>query len=280
MDTNKSQENKKTENFINIDKVFRKKGGKLYPFIPKLLIKYIERITHQDEINDIINRLKDCSGIEFARMLIEKEFCVNVTVKNENNIPTEGRYIIASNHPLGGIDGIALMHIVGKKRKDFKFIVNDILLELDNLKELFAPINKHGRNSYESVKIIEKLYESEQLVLIFPAGLVSRRQKGKIKDLEWKKSFITKAIKHKRDIVPVHIEGKNSSFFYNLATFRKKIRVKANIEMLYLPDEMFKQRGKDITITFGEPIPYTKFTKEKTHHEWAQKVKDHVYGLK
>ncbi len=271
--------NKQREGFIDIDKIFRKKGGKLYPFIPKILIRYIEHITHQYEINDAIIRLYDHMGLEFVEELIENEFGVDVHVVNPENIPGKGRYIIASNHPMGGLDGIALMYVIGKKREDLKFIVNDILLELRNLKELFVAVNKYGQNTHESVKIIEDLYKSDQLVLIFPAGFVSRRQKGKIKDLKWKKSFITKALRHKRDIIPVHIKGRNSNFFYNLANLRKTIGIKLNIEMLYLPDEMFNPRDKNITITFGEPIPYTTFTKDKTHNEWAQKVREHVYRL-
>ncbi len=277
---NKATEEKQRQNFIDINKVFKKKGGKLYPLIPGFLISYIKRITHQDEINAAIERLHDKWGLDFVNRLIEDEFCVDVNAENPENIPEKGRYIIASNHPLGGLDGIALMYATGKKRKDIKFIVNDILFELQNLQELFIPINKHGRNTYESVRLIEEIFESDQLVLIFPAGLVSRRQNGRIRDLAWKKSFINKAIKHKRDVIPVHIQGKNSNFFYNLANIRKKLGVKLNIEMLYLPDEMFKQGEKNINITFGKPIPYTMFTKEKTHYEWAQMVKEHVYGLK
>ncbi len=270
---------KQKRELIDIDSVFRKKGGKLYTVIPGFIIRYIKHITHQNEINDVINRLNGYYGLEFIDQLIENEFCIDVHVSNPENIPKKGRYIIASNHPLGGLDGIALMYVIGKKRKDIKFIVNDILLELENLKELFVPINKYGKKSYDSIKLIEEVYESGQLVLVFPAGLVSRRQKGIICDLPWKKSFITKAIRHQRDIIPVHIHGKNSNFFYNLANIRKKLGVKLNIEMLYLPDEMFKQRDKNITITFGKPISYTLFTKDKTHHEWAQKVKEHVYRL-
>ncbi len=268
------------KNFIDIDEVFRKKGGKLYPFIPGFLIKYLKRTIHQDSINEALSAFEDRMGLDFIESILTQRFTVDIETRNLENVPKEGRYIIASNHPLGGLDGMALMHVVGKRRKDIKFIVNDILLELKNLQEIFVPVNKHGRNSSESVRIIEELYQSDNVVLIFPAGLVSRKQKGgNIKDLHWKKSFITKAIRHKRDIIPVHIDGRNSPFFYNLARFRKKIGLKANIEMLYLPDEMFKQAEKKMTITFGTPIPYTFFSKQHTHDEWAQIVKEKVYEL-
>jgi 1-acyl-sn-glycerol-3-phosphate acyltransferase len=266
--------------FIDVDEVFRKKGGKLYRLIPRFLISYLKRVIHQNELNEALNKFHDRMGLDFIESILNEYFTVEIEVNYPENILPHGRYIVASNHPLGGLDGMALMHVIGKKRKDIKFIVNDILLELKNLNELFVPVNKHGRNSIESVRVIESLYESDELVIIFPAGLVSRKQKnGEIKDLDWKKSFITKAIKHKRDIIPVYMEGKNSKFFYNLARWRKKLRIKANIEMLYLPDEMFKQTNKKVTITFGKPIPYTTFTSAKTHQEWAEWVKKQVYRI-
>ncbi|TVQ10295.1 MAG: glycerol acyltransferase [Bacteroidetes bacterium] len=269
-----------SKNIIDIDEVFRKKGGNLYPFIPAFLIKYLKRTIHQDTINKALATYEDLGGLEFIESILTHDFKVDIEAKNLDNIPPTGRYILASNHPLGGLDGMALMHVAGKKRKDIKFIVNDILLELKNLQEIFVPVNKHGRNTADSVRVIEELYQSDNLILIFPAGLVSRKQKdGVIKDLHWKKSFITKAIKHKRDIIPVYIDGKNSAFFYNLAWWRKKLRISANIEMLYLPDEMFKQADKKITITFGKPIPYTFFSKQHTHDQWAQIVKEKVYEL-
>lgn len=266
--------------FIDVDEVFRKKGGKLYPLIPKFFIRYLKRITHEDELNDALIEYKNQTGLDFLEKIFTERFTADIEVVNPENIPAHGRYIIASNHPLGGLDGMALMHVIGRKRKDISFIANDILMEIKNLRELFVPVNKHGRNTSEYVKLIDDMYESGNLVLVFPAGLVSRKQKGGIiKDLEWKKSFITKAIRHKRDIIPVYIEGRNSDFFYNLARWRKKLGIKANIEMLYLPDEMFRQANKKMTITFGRPIPYTIFTKAQTHHMWAQWVKEKIYEM-
>jgi 1-acyl-sn-glycerol-3-phosphate acyltransferase len=266
--------------FIDINEVFRKKGGNLYHFIPKFLIRYLKKTIHEDELNDALRVFSDKQDFDFLKAILTERFTVDIEVKNEENIPSDGRYIIASNHPLGGLDGMALMHVVGRKRKDLKFFANDILLELPNLKNLFVPVNKHGRTNQENVRVIEELYESDQLVLIFPAGLVSRKQKGGIiKDLEWKKSFISKAIQHKRDVIPVYIEGKNSEFFYNLSRFRKRIGLNLNIEMLYLPDEMFRQADKKMTITFGKPVPYTFFTKSKNHREWAQWMKNKVYDM-
>ena len=264
---------------INVDRVIRSKAGKAYKFVPRALIRYVERIVHQDEINEALLDMKGLTGLNFIESVIIDRFGLNIEVINQHNIPVSGRYIVASNHPLGGLDGMALMHVIGKKREDLKFVSNDILLELHALKELFIGVNKHGRANLEMVREFEACFASDILILIFPAGLVSRRTKGVVKDLEWKKTFIAKAIKHKRDIVPVYIEGRNSNFFYNLANWRKRLGIGVNIEMLYLPDEMFRQQNKKLRITFGKVVPYTTFTKDYNHYQWAQKMKEHVYAM-
>lgn len=267
------------QQLIDIDKVLRSKAGGAYHLIPSPVVRYLKRIVHQDEINQALQEYRHLSGLEFIERILLERFELNIEVVNEKNIPSSGRYIVASNHPLGGLDGMALMHVIGKKRSDIRFLANDILLEIHNLKELFVPVNKHGRNNAEFVRALEACFASEELMLIFPAGLVSRRKGGEIRDLEWKKTFITKAIQHKRDIVPVYIDGKNSDFFYTLALWRKRLGIKFNVEMLYLPDEMFRQQNKKLRIIFGKPVPYSTFTKENTHYQWAQKMKAHVYGL-
>jgi putative hemolysin len=207
-------------------------------------------------------------------------FGPQVKVKGEENIPKDGGIIMAANHPLGGLDGIAFMKAVGAYRSDLKFFVNDLLMQIKNFDTIFIPVNKVGKNSPEYIAKIEEIYEHENCLLIFPAGLVSRKQKdGSIQDLVWKRSFIQKSIQHKKNIVPVYIEPKNSNFFYNLAYWRKKIGIKANIEMFFLVDEMYKQKGKDITFIFGKPISWTTFTSNHTPEYWSEKVKQHVYAL-
>lgn len=251
----------------------------MYRFIPGALIRYLKRIVHQEEINQTLIDLQDLHGLDFIEAVLIDRFGLDIQATHLDNVPETGRYIVASNHPLGGLDGMALMHVIGKKRTDIKFLANDILLELRNLRDLFVPVNKHGRNKAEFVRAMEESFASNDMILVFPAGLVSRRQGAEIIDLPWKKTFITKAIQHKRDIIPVYIEGRNSNFFYNLALWRKRLGIKFNVEMLYLPDEMFKQQEKTIRILFGTPVSFRKFTKERSHQEWAQKVKEHVYGL-
>lgn len=264
---------------INVDKVLRAKAGGMYRFIPGALVRYLERIVHQEEINEALLGMQDLKGLEFVESALIDKFGLEMEVVNPENLPAEGRFIVASNHPLGGLDGMALMHVIGKKRRDLKFVSNDILMELHSLRELFIAVNKHGRTNVEMVRMLEADFASDMLILIFPAGLVSRRQGGRIMDLEWKKTFITKALQHKRDIVPVYIEGRNSNFFYNLANWRKRLGIKVNIEMLYLPDEMFRQQNKKLRIYFGKAVPYSTFTKDLTHQQWAQLMKKHVYAL-
>ncbi|MCK9611472.1 MAG: 1-acyl-sn-glycerol-3-phosphate acyltransferase [Bacteroidales bacterium] len=272
-------QDKTPEKFIEIERVIGNKNPKLLKILPRFIINYLKRILHQDEINDFINRNNQFFGLDFVERIV-KEFIKELNVSGIENLPAEGRVLIASNHPLGGLDGVALMHIAGKIRKNILFPVNDLLMNVKNLKSLFIPINKHGSNA-QNVKIINDTFDSDATILYFPAGLVSRRQKrGVIHDLEWKKTFISYARKYERDIIPVYMEGRNSDFFYNFAKFRVKIGIKSNIEMLYLVDEVYKQKDKKINIIFGKPIPYSLFDKRFSDKEWAAKVKSYVYSLK
>ncbi len=264
---------------VDVDAVLHKKAAGVYPFIPRFLINYLKKIVHQEEINELMPKTIGYEGLSFIELILMEFLGMEIEVVNPELIPGDGRYVIVSNHPLGGLDGMALMHVVGKNRHDLQFISNDILLEIKPLARLFAPVNKVGQNTKEAFRALNSLYASDQVVLVFPAGLVSRRQKTGIADLEWKKSFVTKAVQYKRDIIPVYIQGRNSDFFYNLANWRKRLRIKTNIEMLFLVDEMFKQANKRVVIQFGNPIPYQTITRDFTHHQWAQKIKEHVYRI-
>lgn len=263
---------------IDIEKVFASKSEKLAKLLPGFILKYLKRIIHQDELNDFLSRSYMKQGVDFADSVLE-ELDIKFKVEGLENIEKDKRYIFASNHPLGGPDGIILISIFGKHFPKIKFLVNDILMNIKNLSEVFLPINKHGGQAKEAALMLENAYASDATILTFPAGLVSRKQKGIIKDLQWKKSFIVKSKKYKRDIVPIHIDGENSNFFYNLANFRKLIGLKANIEMLYLPDELFKQKGKTFTVKIGKPISYKTFDKRLNHSQWADKMKEETYKL-
>lgn len=264
---------------VNVREVFKKKNPKLAKLIPGFIFRYIERIVHQEEVNHVIKLLEDKHGLDYVEGVINY-FNLDVKVKGEENIPTDGRYIFASNHPLGGLDGMVFAQVIGKRNPNIKLLVNDILMVLENMDTIFIPVNKHGRQSTDYFKKIENTYKSDDQILNFPAGLCSRKIKGEIVDLEWKKSFISKAVQYKRDVVPVYISGKNSNFFYNLSNLRGKLGIKANLEMFYLVDEVFRQRNSSITVTIGKPIPYTTFDKSKNYLNWAKDVKDYIYKLK
>jgi putative hemolysin len=278
--TSESISPKAQEKLLDIEKAIASKNPRLLKFLPGFILRYVKRVIHEDELNDANNRNREFYELDFADAAM-KEFGAKVKVIGEQNIPKQGGVIMAANHPLGALDGIAFMKVVGAHRKDIRFLVNDLLLALKNFKDLFVPVNKHGRNSSGYIDTIDKVYSSDSCILIFPAGLVSRRQKNKVvEDLVWKKSFITKAVQNQKNIVPVFIEGRNSKFFYNLAYWRKKIGVKANLEMFYLVDEMYKQKGKTLTFIFGEQIAWQTFTSNHRDEYWAEKVKRHVYALK
>lgn len=265
---------------INIKQVLKQKAPSLERKIPGFIVNYLIRTVHQDELNAILEQYHDKQGVDFMQELIGY-FDLTLDLVNEDNIPGEGRYIFASNHPLGGLDGICLSAVIGKKFDGrIKYLVNDLLLYLDNLRTIFVPVNKHGSQGKEAARLIEEAYASENQIVTFPAGLCSRKIKGRIVDLDWKKSFIQKAVEYQRDIIPVRFEGVNSSFFYRLANFRLATGLKMNYEMIYLPDEMFKLKHHTFKIYFGKPIPWQTFDKTKKPVEWAEWVKEIVYKLK
>ncbi|MDR2283386.1 MAG: 1-acyl-sn-glycerol-3-phosphate acyltransferase [Sphingobacterium sp.] len=267
------------DKFIQVREVIRKKSPGLAKWIPGPLLSYLERTIHESEINDIMYRFRDLQGLDFVDALIA-DLGVEVILEGEENIPDSEAVIFASNHPLGGLDGIAFMHAIGRYRRDVKFLVNDILMNVGNLQPLFVGVNKIGGQDKNAIAAIEEAYAGEHALLVFPAGLVSRKIHGKIEDLEWKKSFVSKAKKYKKDVIPVYIDGKNSSFFYNLSRWRAKLGVKFNVEMLYLADEFFAQRNQRVVIKIGKKIPYTFFDTSKNERQWAAYTRQLVYELK
>lgn len=267
-----------SDKFIDVKKIFHDKNPRLAGLLPGFALNYVKKIIHEDELNEFIRQNKHKHGFDFVDAIVDG-FKLNVQFEGIDNIPATGGFVMAANHPLGGFDGMVLLQVVSQKRRDLKLIVNDILLRLKNLEELFIGVNKHGINAHHNLEAIDKLYASGNGVIIFPAGLVSRKQGDVIKDLEWKKSFVAKAKKYNRTIIPVHIQGANTNRFYNLANWRKKLFIKANIEMFLLVDEMFKQRNKIIKIKIGGPIPPSVFDKSKNDLQWAQWVKEKVYNI-
>ena len=263
---------------IDVGQVLFAKNPNLAKKVPNFFINYLKRIVHQDEINTFLRihgHLRNAAFIEAGL----KYFSIKFKVFGRENIPSSGRYFFVSNHPLGGLDGLVFIYELSRYFPDLKFPVNDILMAIKNLDGIFVPINKHGSQGKAAVRLIEEAYASDAQILYFPAGLCSRKRNGIIKDLPWHKSFITKALQHNRDIVPAFFSGRNSNFFYNLANIRKFLGIKSNIEMLYLADEMFKQKDKEIKLVFGKKIPRSTFDDSRTPAEWASWVRDRCYDL-
>jgi len=270
--------NSNFKKFIDVEGVIAQKNKYLKKALPGYVIRFLKKILCEDRINKSIYDNLDKFDLDFIDGILI-DFGVEIKTVNYENIPADNRIIIVSNHPLGGLDGMGLMQVVGKVHRNIKFLVNDLLLNIDNLRNLFVPINKLGKASKENAAYIDQTFRSEAVILNFPFGLVSRKRRGQIKDLEWKKSFLVKAKQYKRDIIPVHINGKNSNFFYWLSNTRKFLGIKTNIEMFFLVNEMYKQKNKTMTITFGERIPYTLFDKHFTDAEWSEKLRKYVYQL-
>jgi len=265
---------------IDIDAILASKAGKKARYVPRFLVSYLKKITHQEELNGFLENEQDRYGVEFIEDFF-RFFDNSFEVEGIENLPSEGWHTFVSNHPLGAIDGMGLGMILGRHYDEkIKYLVNDLLMNIPQLKSLFIPINKTGRQAKNLPRQVDEAFKSENHILMFPAGICSRRTNGVIRDLEWKKTFITKSVQTQRSVVPIHFDGRNSDFFYNLANINKMLGLKFNIAMLYLADEMFKNRGQKFKVTIGKPIAWETFDKSKTPAEWAQYVQDVVYSLK
>jgi putative hemolysin len=267
------------DKFIDIEKLIASKNPGALKWAPRFVLRYLKRIIHQDEVNNFIEANKDKEGTEWCESV--REFMnITVSIINKENIPIKGRVVLVMNHPLGGMDAIMLIAALKGHREDLKFIVNDLLMNLESMRNTFVGIDKIGRhNSSIRHKLID-LFSSENAVSIFPAGLVSRKINKEIKDLVWKKTFVTFSKEYDRTIIPIFIEGKLSNFFYRLARLRKFLGIKLNIEMLYLSNELFKQRNSQMRFVVGTPINCDSIKKFNNDLETAQKIKEIVYELR
>ncbi len=263
---------------IDIRKVFYDKSPRMARIMPGFVYRYLERILHQEFINGFLERHGHKGGLEFIESAFQ-EFNVKMKARGEENLPVEGRFIIVSNHPLGGFDGNMLIYLLRQHYPKVIVLVNDILMNIKNLEEFFVPINKHGGQARENVRLIEDTYRSDAQILSFPAGYVSRKIKDVVQDLEWQKSFIVKAVQYQRDVIPIHVSGQNTARFYRIANIRKFLRIKWNLEMFFLPDETYRHRNKTFHFTIGKPIPYKSFDRTCKPKEWAARVRDLVYRL-
>lgn len=264
---------------IDLEQVLKDKKPLLYRRLPKFLVGWLKRIIHEDDINEILRLYGTKQGVEFARDALLHIGVSRTVYFSEDLSKTEGRYIFASNHPLGGVDAFIAVEAIEDGIGSVKVVVNDVLMQIKPLSSIFVPINKFGSQNANYLMQYNALMASNEQVLFFPAGVCSRKVGGKVCDLEWKRNFITKAIEFKRDVVPVYVEAQNSPFFYRVALWRKRLGIKFNLELILLPSEFFKKRGAHINIYFGPVVPYTELSNGKSATEWAAEIKKMCYNL-
>ena len=256
---------------------------RLNRLVPGVLITALEKLIHQEELNEILRVTYPAEGSEFSHKVL-RHLCIDIEVKGLDELPDGKRYMFASNHPLGGLDGITLIALLGEKYGDenVRFLVNDMLMNVEPLKRVFLPINKFGAQGREAAKVINEALASDKQILQFPAGLVSRlKPGGEISDLEWQKAFVSKSLEYDREVVPVKFEAFNTMKFYRIAKWRKKLGIKVNIEQALLPGEVCKSKGKKFKITFGKPVNI-KTLKDSglSPKEIASMIKELTYSLK
>ena len=263
---------------LDLEQIIRSRAGDKAKYIPQFLINWFKKIAHQDFINGYLK--EGYVGVEFCENAI-KYLGVEIEIEGLENIPTDGRMLtFASNHPLGAIDGVTLGAIIGKRFDgNIRYLMNDLLMNLKGMAPLGVPINKLGGQARNLPKLISEAFQSDNHILVFPAGLCSRKIDGKIQDLPWGKAFVTQSRKSGRDIIPIYFDGQNSERFYRLAQWQKRLGLKFNFAMMLLPDEMYRSTGRKYKITFGKPISIDSLDKSKTDAEWAQEIRKKVYSL-
>lgn len=273
------QENKEIR--VDVGAMIRERLPRQSRYIPNFLIRGLAKLICEDELNEVARLHGHKTGVDFANGVIHY-LQASIMVVGEENLPSpgDGRYIFVSNHPMGGLDGLAIISLIGSRfGGNVKFLVNDLLMAVTPLRDVFLPINKFGKQSRDAASLIEGAYSGDGQMLSFPAGLCSRlHDDGTVSDLAWQKSFIAKAVEYERDIVPMYFEGENSMFFYRLARLRKRLKIKFNLEMLLLPREMLKCRGKQFTLRVGKPIPYSSLNVKAPMAE-AERIKQICYAL-
>lgn len=270
------------EKTIDIDEILKNKLGDKVNYLPRFVASWLKKITHQDEINVFLWNHQHLTGTEWLEACIDF-LDVTLEIQGEENLPDphNGKlYTFVSNHPLGGADGVAIGAIIGRHYgNQFRYLLNDLLLNLPALKPVSIGINKTGKQGRNFPAMVEEGFQSDNHIIMFPAGLCSRKINGQIRDIPWKKTFISKSVEHHRDVVPIHFDGRNSDKFYLIAHLCKVFHLKVNLAMLFLVDEMFKNKHQTFHVKIGKPIPWQTFDKSKTPREWAQYVQNIVYQL-
>ncbi len=245
--------------------------------LKKSLLKIAKKIVHEDTINTFINDNAHLKGFEFIDAVLEYfDFDYIVSSNDIENIPSTGKVIIIANHPLGGLDALCLLKLIGQIRKDVKIIANDFLAGFNALKSLFIPIdNFKSKQAKNDIKTIYEALNNEEALIIFPAGEVSRAGVKGIKDPVWSKGFLNFAINSNAPILPILIDGKNSKTFYTISIINK------TFSTLLLSHEMFNKKSKNLHIKIGELIPNEHIIPKGLDKKYIVNLyKKHLYSLK
>ena len=263
---------------IDVDNVLRTRLPKLYRYIPRFVVRWLERTICQDRLNTILEKMADKNSVDAATAALD-EMGITVAASGLDMLP-DGRYMFVSNHPLGGLDGLALISFLGNRyAHKIKFLVNDLLMAVVPLRGVFLPVNKYGHQSRAAASQIEEALKGDDQFITFPAGLCSRMQPdGTIADLPWQKAAVVHAVNYQRDIVPIYFDARNSRFFYRFANWRKRLGIKFNIELIFLPKEMLKQSGSNLRFVVGQPIPWSSLDARAPKQETAR-LRDIVYSM-
>ena len=269
--------NERESYLLDLDKIL---GPKLRKKLPRFVINFLKRRIHQDEINDIILSVEHYKGVEFFGDAL-KSLDITYRIRGEEHLDKDKKYLFVCNHPLGGPEALIIGSVFHRLYgKGFQVPVTPIMAHLKPLAEFFTPVNNlSSKQSRDLGERIAKMFTSDQQVVVFPAGLCAKKVNGKVTEMPWKKMFVTQSRRYERDVVPVHISGHNSKWYFFLSKLSKLLHLKINIGMLYLVDELFKQCGNEFVITFGEPVPYTAFDKSKNDREWATEMQERVKAL-
>lgn len=264
--------------YIDIAKIIRGSDSKVLRKLPGFVISLLKKIIREKEMNRILEKYKDTEGLSFLEKMLE-EFNITLDIKGKENLPETSKCIFAANHPFGVVDGLIITHTVSSKYGTLKAIGNDAFMFVPPLRPFIFAVNVYGVNTKERIAALDELYASQSAITHFPAGEVSRKYNGIVQDCAWQKSFVSKAIVHKRDIVPIHFVGRNSRLFYAVSSLRKFFGIKLTLELILLPHEMFNKKGKTIRVVIGKPIAYEILDKSHTHQQWADKIREFTYSL-
>ncbi len=267
---------KKKSKYFDVAKIIKQKNPRLYKWLPRFFIYLIEALLRLKRHNEIMLKYGDLPAYEFIDRSLEY-IGVKYEVYGVENLPQTSKILFAANHPLGGIDGMILATAIHNYKPDVKLIVNDILLNIHPLEPIFVGVNKHGNQQETLREQLDRLFASDIPIINFAAGLCSRKVKGQIVDTQWKPSFVQRCINSQRVVVPTYVDARNSRWFYFFAKLRKVLGIKANLEMVLLPRQVYFQRNKTVRIYFGEPIV---MDKSRTIKEWSEAVRAEVYKQK